>query len=505
MVKACTYFFFVSLLIVSCSSPKDKLNEQLSTALRENPCLHEQEYTNAKEYIEAYPEEFPKLVDNTKKLNHYAFTAYISALARNLKIPFDTSCCWTPEEFRQQLSPFNVNVFIENSASMDGYVKETTQFNNAIYNLLSVINLSDLCDSMNLNYINQSIPYSIVNASDSAINTFAKNLRRNDFINRGGNRTGSDLLGIMARVLQQVDERNMAMVVTDCVYSPGKTQPDALGYLGGQQTGLMNVFYRKLNQQPICFLMFQLQSEFHGSYYDRLNMPHKLNGDLRPYYIMIAATRDQLAALYGEKLFDKVNWEIQHQLVFEPVFGNKEADIKIVRLELVGECEIDNTVKPHKINNATISEGNKEEKRFSFYTAVSFKHLFASQEYIMDTLNYIVSNPAYSLTVQPVEMIKNEQQFQGFQYGMRLSTTHLATEELNVQLRSRIPPWVFGSSSADDRNIDQDAQEKTKTFGLEYFVRGIYDAYCMYNNRSGNSTNAYYVLGQFTISIHKEK
>jgi hypothetical protein len=309
----------------------------------------------------------------------------------------------------------------------------------------------------------------------------------------------------MRSVLQKVDEQNIAMIVTDCVYSPGKQNPDASEFLTTQQTGLKNIFVRKLDQQPVCFLMFQLKSEFRGSYFDRFNTPHTLNGDLRPYYIMIAATPDHLAAIDREKLFDQVKWHIENELVFEPVLAGQEADVKLTRDRLIGTCEMDNTVKPRTIRNAAISENDKDEKQFAFCAAFSFKSVFAPLHYVIDTANYIVSNQEYSFTIQPFDSIKNKLQYQGFQYGMRLSTNKLVEDQLNIQLRSRVPPWVFQCTSSDDTGIIQDEAEKNKTFGLEYFVGGIYDAYCMHNNRLGNSANPYYVLGQFTISIKTEK
>ena len=47
----------------------------------------------------------------------------------------------------------NVNVYIENSASMDGYVKGVTEFEQSIYSYISDIKLADFCLSLNLNYI----------------------------------------------------------------------------------------------------------------------------------------------------------------------------------------------------------------------------------------------------------------------------------------------------------------------------------------------------------------
>lgn len=497
--------FFIILTAASCSTVNDELREQLSNALRENPCLPEQEYNSAKELIETYPEEFPKLVDSTKKLNHYAFMAYTSKLAANLEISFDSTCCWIPEEFKLKPSPFNINVFIENSGSMDCYVNGGTEFEHTIYELISVLYDSELCDSMNLCYINASIVNPTLKASGTDIQNFIKSLEPSEFIKHGGNRGSSDLQDVVSRVINKVDEHNISVLITDCVYSPGKNEPDASAFLKNQQTGLKRTFSEKLDEQPVCFLMFQLQSKFSGKYFDRFNTPHVLNGDLRPYYIMVTATPDQLAALYRENQFAQVNWKVENQLVFQPMLSGPEADVRLTSADKIGSFTNDNAVTPRIIRDAAVSEDTKNEGQFSFLVGVNFKNLFVSQAYILDTANYIINNPSYALTIEPFDQNKSSPQLQGYKYGMQLSTKNLTEEDLTVRLKSRVPQWVLDHNSIEDTNIDQDDTEKTKTFGLEYFVGGIHDAYCMHNNSAYSAADPYYVLGQFTISIKTDK
>ncbi|MDR1023227.1 MAG: hypothetical protein LBL94_08165 [Prevotellaceae bacterium] len=50
-----------------------------------------------------------------------------------------------------------VNVYMENSGSMDGYVKGVTMFEQAVYSYLSDIKISDFTNTLNLFYINSKI------------------------------------------------------------------------------------------------------------------------------------------------------------------------------------------------------------------------------------------------------------------------------------------------------------------------------------------------------------
>ena len=71
------------------------------------------------------------------------------------------------------IKPQAVNVYIENSGSMDGYVKGVTEFEQAVYNYLTDIKISQFSDSLNLFYINSDI---IPQGSD--ISDFIKNLNQ---------------------------------------------------------------------------------------------------------------------------------------------------------------------------------------------------------------------------------------------------------------------------------------------------------------------------------------
>lgn len=51
----------------------------------------------------------------------------------------------------------NINVYLENSGSMDGYVKGNTGFEQSIYAFLTEIQISNLVETLNLNYVNSKI------------------------------------------------------------------------------------------------------------------------------------------------------------------------------------------------------------------------------------------------------------------------------------------------------------------------------------------------------------
>lgn len=113
--------------------------------------------------------------------------------------------------------PLAVNVYIENSGSMDGYVKGATEFEQAVYNYLTDIKISRITDSLNLFYINSEI---IPQGSD--IKDFIEKLEPATFKKKGGNTGTTDISNLLKTVLNETKSDDVAILVTDGIFSPGR-------------------------------------------------------------------------------------------------------------------------------------------------------------------------------------------------------------------------------------------------------------------------------------------
>jgi len=138
----------------------------------------------------------------------------------------------------------SVNVYVENSGSMDGYVRGITDFEQIVYNYLTDIIISDFTDSLNLFYINSDI---IPQGSD--ISDFIERLEPSTFRIRGGNRGISDISNVLKTVLSETQENEIAILVTDGIFSPGIGK-DAAQYLNNQQIGIKRTFAEHLKTYP---------------------------------------------------------------------------------------------------------------------------------------------------------------------------------------------------------------------------------------------------------------
>ena len=161
------------------------------------------------------------------------------------------------------------NIYVENSGSMDGYVKGVTRFEQSVYSYLSDIKISDICSEMNLYYINSEMHKQKPDVAD-----FIEKLEPNTFKAKGGNRKTTDLSNIIGDILDTHGKDTVSILVSDFVFSPG-SGVNADDYLLNQQIGIKNHFAYKLKSNPnLAMMLYHLSSNFNGRYYDRNNNLH---------------------------------------------------------------------------------------------------------------------------------------------------------------------------------------------------------------------------------------
>jgi hypothetical protein len=71
---------------------------------------------------------------------------------------------------------------------------------------------------------------------------------------------------------------------------------------------------------------------------------------------------------------------------------------------------------------------------------------------------------------------------------LKLQTSELREEVLKIDLVGKTPSWVLNSTSIDDSNILNDNSEQQKTFGLQYLIEGVSDAF--YPKSNSNTINS---------------
>ena len=356
-----------------------------------------------------------------------------------------------------------VNVYIENSGSMDGYVKGVTEFESAVYNYLSDIKISDVTDTLNLYYINSEIISYAQSADADVIEDFINKLEPNEFKMRGGNRGASDIADVIKMILRGTEENAISILVTDGIFSPGKGK-DAEAYLVNQQIGIKNAMAEHLKKLPNSgVIVYQLLSKFDGTYYNKIDSKIPYKG-LRPYYIWVFGQTNDLAKLREGVPEDKFNGNgVQRMLTF--VSGDQEIDYAVVKSGMMSK-------KSSKTNVVGLEASRNGDVKFS--VNVGFRNLLLGDDYLLDVDNYEVSD--YDL------LVKTNVNSDIYTHTLTFKTDKKSRKngDLLVRLKMQKPNW-------DDVN-DSDGSKcvEGKTYGVKYQIDGMYQAFA-----NTTKTNSY--------------
>ena len=382
-----------------------------------------------------------------------------------------------------------VNVYIENSASMDGYVEGVTEFEQAIYNYLSDIKISDFTDELNMFYINSQI---IPHGSD--IVDFIENLEPSTFRQRGGNRGTTDISNVFKAILAETKENDMAILITDGIFSPGRGI-DAQQYLVNQQIGIKNTMAEYLKVLPnSAIVVYQLSSQFKGIYFNREDRPTRIDAQ-RPYYIWVVGNVANIAML--KSLVPETKFKgsgIQHSFSLLPSI-EKGINYAILSSPKIGSFDRQTSSgggcsrKKDDANPKTSIYNIKKETKgvhngiFMFTIGIDLYQfsILLGDEYLMNTESYAILINKLPNSDYLIEMEHNTNPNTDYTHNMKLTTDKISFGDLDIMLQNNFPDWVLEINDDEGFDIYQN-NAMNKTFGIKYLVEGIYEAYQMRGN-----------------------
>ena len=370
------------------------------------------------------------------------------------------------------------NIYVENSGSMDGYVKGKTEFEQSVYSYLSDIKISDICSEMNLYYINSRM---LKQPSDVA--DFIEKLEPNTFKAKGGNRKTTDLSNIIGDILDSHGRDTVSILVSDFVFSPG-SGVNADEYLLNQQIGIKNHFALKQKSNPnLAMMIYQLSSKFEGTYYDRNNTPYNINHQ-RPFYMMIIGDSHHLKTLSNEITKEKIKGSgvINSYSVSRSI---SNVDYGILAMPKIGSYSPDPASPLTSVKKAKIDRKNPNTK-FMLSIGVNYSNLLLDDDYLTDPANYEISNKSFFVSVEKAN--NNTKYTHIIKLSLNPQLANLYKGPLSIQLLKQPSSWSEDVTNPDDVGVQNITTDKT--YGFKYLVGGVYDAY--------NSEKAY---AKFNINI----
>jgi hypothetical protein len=479
------YLLIMSVYILtSCKSDFGRFQESVLSYASDKK-IDQKEYESLITLIKSSnSDDFRNFYTSDRQIDNSKVCDYLLkyCTAKNLIVSRDD--IWQPGFTSAKTVKFNIDVCLENSASMNGYVGDNSTFKTTIFKLLTDLKNIQSTDSLNLNYINtKTIPIKI-SASRDDINDFYKRLNPLDFKKAGGSVINTDIENMIKRLLDKSNDHSLEIFISDCVFSPGHT--DAKKYLDGQYAALYNDFLSSKSNRPnLSVIILQCTSRFEGTYYDYFDTPHPKMDMERPYYIWFIGTEPQIKSLVDSKIFDLVKGGYKNKLILQTIKEPNQPDYKILMNDKTGNYRLREGAKG-PISEASKSTESRTKGLFGFNVAVDFSKSLQDSGYFLDTTNFLLSDK-YNLQVESITD-KSDITLTGYSHKLRLKTFDLKDETLKIDVIGKVPGWVYSSTSNDDTQIETAANEKQNTFGLKYLVEGVCDAFYPKSNKNVIST-----------------
>ena len=477
------FLFGLLVFLNSCANePIDELNKKINIALRSGNEITENERNEFIEYVKENSLNLPEIIGSNDEINQEELTNIILLIANKRRNSPEPKIFSPNNNSENEDINTIINVFIENSGSMDGYVKGTTEFEAALSDLLVQLQYKynkEKNDNQNLkiNFINTKIYPSKVDE----VNNFVETLEPSKAPYKVGNRSVSKLNEILEIILDSTKQNEISILTSDCIYSLDKGK-DTEGALEFQKSLTKGAFLEKSKEFNFSTIVLKMNSKFDGYYYDKDNSKTRLSKKERPYYFWIIGKHNLIKTFQEEinlkqlKGFENSYYLSNSQENHHPFFtvlketnkiGDfKPTDRKAKDLKNINEIEYNNGV-------------------FQFAVAIDLKGIPVDDAYLKDIRNYIKPDGFSVISVDEIDRSKLDKN--DFTKISKTNATHFITiqfsreydiQDLKLELSNNIPSWVEESNSIDDRNVEN---ELDKTFGLLYLVQGVSEAYTTQN------------------------
>lgn len=461
--------------LVSCS--KDDFHKELIKVIKNDREIDSDECDRLKELVKSNERKYSDLFINNM-LDEKLFNEFLSNYLQNeLKGYSDVRIACQKQE------KTTVNIYIENSGSMDGYINGNTIYKSNLSDLIVQTRGVFGIGNTNTFFVNSNAYQS--NSED--IKKFISKINANNTEYKQGNTSTSELNEILKLILSKSNDNNISILLSDFIYSLDKNQNTQDG-LGIGKSLTKDAFLQHLNKHQVSTLILKFNSDFNGRYYSANNVVINYTGK-RPYYVLVIGNDDilrnfmkqiQLSNLKG---FEN-SYYISNSGSFKPVYEVFDAKTNIGTSRVDRESTKDNIV----LNQIKMDNGV-----FQFTVAVDFSEV-PDQKMVLDPTNYnIVGDFKINAITPRTDGFINENFSSGVANKVKQSkVTHFITVEstlsnfdkkLAIQLTNKKPNWVVNSSTENDSNISSNA---LTTFGFNYFVDGIYEAYNLKNNNTNN-------------------
>jgi hypothetical protein len=362
-------------------------------------------------------------------------------------------------------NPPDYNVFVETSGSMTGYLEaDGSGFISTVTSIITSIKSyrsEGLINNLHLFYLGE--------ATSEGMQDFNKRLNASSFKTIG--KGVSDFDSFFDTVLNRVSEKEVAVLVSDMIFSPKDTK-NIQNSLLNQRNGIMDKFDTRLDSMPLATLLLKYNSRFTGKYFNNRGAPAKIDAS-RPYYIIFIGKPAFIEALVRKVDFKSLEgFEKIH--LFNAPESKSRAKIIYSKKGTIGSFDFE---KP--ATNLNVYNAKPANNVFQFPVAVDFSQMVADESFFIDKHNYHFSAQSSNYEVAGVSPVSpTDAQYKGYTHIILLKTDNLrsGSQQVELGLSNTLPGWIHEANTDDDSDFKA-AKDSAKTFGFTRLIEGVHNAY----------------------------
>jgi hypothetical protein len=376
------------------------------------------------------------------------------------KAQVDTTERHINTDYPEKYEKIDVVLYIENSASMAGFVSGS-DFKQTLASLITSLHTST-STNLKIVYIGSNSP----SKSDktivpkSAFSTFAQNLNAETF-----NKSTTAFGSIFRDILKTHSDSSVSILLTDNIISTLNSagQKDPSTGVIFQENEIRAALENAVRQDSdFSYLLAKLSSKFTGNYFDKNDHPIYLPNEERPYCITLLGKSNLVNEIAASCHFFNV-----HGLNIQDYkkFVKKDKDSPMVEFDVISSSWSNystSDLSKKRIEFNKIRGGN-----IKLTLGVKTNGTLISDNYIKTAENYIIQRDKYEIKAISNSTVPE------YDYTIDLEAK-VGHSELEIRLKDTLPAFVAQTHTNNDTDI---TSQPGKIFGFSSFIRGIDNAF----------------------------
>lgn len=370
-----------------------------------------------------------------------------------------------------------VRLYLETSASMNGYFGGNTEYKQIVTDL--AVKIDKEISPVSISFISDTIRNFTHNATAFSNHIATTKIAKDK---------SSQLHEIFKKIALNTKNQDVSIFISDCILSFSnkvvKANP-SINKTSASSTLKNNIYstFIDLKNNKQAASLYAFSSQFFGYYYDYQNVKTKLPGTVRPFYIWVIA-KNNILPVFDEKLIRITDFKPEQSLHFGLINNIVNQYHILTQLGMGGEWTLiksDAKQSDIGIEDVKVIKNNAQE----FYAAVDLSSLppYAQKpDYFAKNLKLNQKGCTAEVTVSAkgnTDKLKSKKQKMFFAKAthiikVKIKNIQLENATLQLTLPLQYDTWYEAWSTMDDKQVKTLGK---KTFAFNYLVQGVMQAY----------------------------